>query len=235
MSSILDKIRKLLALSKSASANEAAAAAAVAQRLMQEHRIAEAELETGEPTETAQLSADPIDTFGKRSVYWKEQLCGGLLRLHGCKGWKETTWTGNTCVRRLQIVGRASDVANVRYLYAWLTSEIERLAQRDTKGRGAKYGASYRSGAVRGSLSAMAAADVAVRATANPAALVRLDAREQEAAAAAAASADPRPARKSAAKLDAEAYRRGVTAGHGLHTGAKLGAATGARLLGSGS
>jgi uncharacterized protein DUF2786 len=237
MTAILDKIRKLLALSKSANANEAAAAAAAAQRLMQEHRIAEAELETGGPTETAQLAADPIDRFGKRSILWKELLCGSLVRLHGCKCWKVSNWTGpNVCERKLQIVGRPSDIASVRYLYAWLTSEIERLAQRDARGRGAKYAASYRWGAVRGAIAAMRAADTAVRSEANPAALVKLDARATEAEAASAAIASNiKPAHKSSAQFDADGYTRGVAAGRGLHTGAKLGAATGARLLGGSS
>lgn len=237
MSAILDKIRKLLTLSaKSSNANEAAAAAAAAQRLMQEHRIAEAELETGEPTETAQLAADPLETFGWRSILWKEQLCGALMKLHGCKGWKLSRWENGTRVRRLQIVGRPSDVASVRYLYAWLTSEIERLAQRDAKGRGAGYVSSFRLGAVRGALAAMHGADRAARANANPAALVRLDAREAEAeAVAATAAGDIRPARKSDAQIDSNAYTRGISAGRTLHTGAELEAATGGRLLGDGS
>ena len=236
MTGVIDKIRKLLSLSaKSTNANEAAVAAAAAQRLMTEHRIAEAELEIGEAQETAQLAADPLDNFGHRSIVWKEMLCGGLLRLHGCKGWKQSTWHNGQVVRQLRIVGRPSDVASVRYLYAWLTSEITRLAQREARGRGAKYAASFRVGAVRGAIAAMENADHEARSTANPAALLKLDARAAESAAAAASAAgDVKPARKTSGSLDSDAYARGVSAGRQLHTGAKLGPSA-ARLLGGGS
>ncbi len=235
MSSIIEKIRKLLALSKSTNANEAAAAAAKAQRLMTEHQIAEAELESGEQHERATLADDPIDTFGWQTPQWKERLCGSLVQLNGCMCWKLSRWERGTRVRKVQIVGRPSDVATVRYLYAWLTAEIERLAQRNTKGRGRDYANSYRMGAVVGCVSAMQAADRQARQTAPSAALVRLDAREEEARAVAAQlQLDIKKARPSAAARDQEAYRAGVRDGAQLHTGAKLGE-TGARLLGSGS
>jgi hypothetical protein len=235
MSAIIDKIRKLLSLSKSSNANEAAAAAAAAQRLMTEHQIAEAELECGEQHERATLADDPIDTFGWQTPLWKEQLLGSLVQLNGCMSWKQSRWENGTCVRKVQIVGRPSDVATVRYLYAWLTVEIERLAQRDAKGRGRSYANSYRVGAVTGCVSAMRIADRQARQTAPSAALVRLDAREEEARTVAAQlELDIKKARPAAFERDEEAYRAGVRAGAQLHTGAKLGEA-GARLLGSGS
>jgi hypothetical protein len=233
VSSLLDKIRKLLALSKSANANEAAAAAAAAQRLMTEHQIAEAEVDDGELHEHATLSDDPLDTFGKRSVVWKEVLSSQLCLLHGCKVWRESLYDGPTVTRRLRIVGRASDVGNVRYLYAWLTSEVERLVQSNGKGRGQRYAYSYRVGAVNGCIAAMWAAHREVRAAATGAALVKVDSRRAESEAEAKrAVGHIKPARPASFTRDPDAYQRGEAAGRSLHTGAKLGAA-GARLLGS--
>lgn len=238
MSAILDKIRKLLTLSaKSTNANEAAVAAAAAQRLMTEHQIAEAELETGATHERPSLSTDPLDTFGNRSVTWKEILSSQLCSMHGCKVWKETHFEGRRArERRMRIVGRPSDVASVRYLYAWLTSEIERLVQRNGKGRGQRYAYSYRVGAVNGCLEAMWAARREARAAAPGEALVRVDARLEEAEAEAErVTGTIKPAGKVTFKRDPEAYQRGHVAGSGLHTGAELDAITGARLLGDGS
>lgn len=234
MSAILDKIRKLLALSaKSSNANEAAVAAAAAQRLMTEHQIAEAELESGDRHEHATLSDDPLDTFGGRSVVWKEVLSSQLCEMHGCKIWRETRWEKGSVVKRMRVVGRPSDVGSVRYLYAWLTSEITRLVERNGRGRGKAYAFSYRAGAVNGCLAAMRVAHREVRATATNAAIVRVDARAEEAAAEQARLIGHlKPAKPATYRMDGDAYDRGHAAGQGLHTGAQLDATSGARLLG---
>lgn len=237
MSPIIEKIRKLLSLSKSSNANEAAVAAAAAQRLMTEHQIAEAEVEDGEQHEQASLSEEPLDTLGARAPSWKEVLSSQLSQMHGCKVWRETTRGGGLPPSvRTRIVGRPSDVASVRYLYAWLTSEIVRLTRKHGSGRGLRYSNSYRNGAVNGCLAAMWEARREVRATATGAALVRVDARAEEAQAEQQRlTGELKPARPVTFKRDPEAYVRGVAAGRGLHTGAKLGATTGTRLLGDGS
>lgn len=235
MSQILDKIRKLLALSKSDNANEAAAAAGAAQRLMQEHRIAEAELEgDSEPQERASLATDPIDTFGEQAPIWKGSLCNGLTKLHGCECWTSSKRDGARVVRCMLIVGRPSDVASVRYLYAWLVSEIERLAQRHAMGKGRTFANSYRMGAVAGCLEAMRGANRDVRAKATGEALVRIDARALESQSVLGSLGLNLRQRSTSARLKRDAYERGQAAGRGLHSGAKLGASTGARLLGSG-
>lgn len=236
MTAIIDKIRKLLALSKSSNANEAAAAAAKAQRLMTEHQVAEAELEAFEaPAETASVSDDPLDRFGLRVPLWKELLSAKLATLHGCRTWKHSTWTTRSDMKRhMRIAGRPSDVASVRYLYAWLTSEIERMAHAKSAGRGRDYAKSYRLGAVQGCIAAMREANGVARAAATPGALVRLDARIVEANALL-THLDIADAHKPKVSLDGKAFDQGSRDGRGLHTGAKLTAVTGARLLGDGS
>lgn len=235
MTPIIEKIRKLLALSKSSNANEAAAAAAAAQRLMAEHQIAEAELEVGDgPRESACKSADPIDAFGEQAPTWKGVLCQGLADLLGCEVWLE--WVkkpGGGLGRLMQVVGRPSDVASLRYLYAWLVSEIERLTQKHAKGKGRTYANSYRLGAVHGCLDAMQTANREVRAKASGEALVRVDERAAESEAVIAALGLNLRTTSRRSRSNAEAYERGQRAGRGLHTGAALGASSGARLLGA--
>lgn len=222
-SAVIERVKKLLALSKSDNANEAAAAMAVAQRLMSEHQIAEAELETCEPDERAQVEVDPLDVGGVTLAYWKGSLGCGLAKIHGCRAW---TTRGKTGAKVLVIVGRPSDVATVRYLYAWLVLETERLAQRNAMGGGRSYADSYRKGCVAGILAAMRQADSEVRATATGSALMRLDARRAECEALL-----PENLRKTQSRVtDGGAFSRGREHGSRIHTGGTLGASR-TRLL----
>lgn len=228
-SPILDKIRKLLSLAKSDNEHEAAAAAAAAQRLMTEHDISEAELPApSEPAETPSL--DMLTTFGSVVPAWLGGLAAGLSKLQHCKCWSSR---GPDGAWRLSIVGTPSDVATVRYLYAWLHSEIERHAQKYARGGGRSYADSYRKGCVSGALEAMALAVREVRATATGNALVKIDARAAASAAYVEESLGISLRKKSSARIkDGDAYGRGRQ--HGAHMGqrnAQL-AATGTRMLG---
>src|SRR2546421_209940 len=86
---VIEKVRKLRALATSQNAHEAAAAAAAADKLIQEHRLSEAELHAHAPGQVV-----------------------------------------------LRIYGTPSDIEIVRYMYAWLTTEAERLVNHaSVKGR----------------------------------------------------------------------------------------------------
>lgn len=226
---ILEKIRKLLALSKSDNANEAAVAAAAAQRLMTEHQIAEAELGGSADDERAQREIDPLFTGSSEMPMWLNILSFNLAQLNGC-----ITWIGRDANRRkvITIVGRPSDVASVRYLFAWLRLEIDRLTRRHAHGKGRTYATSYRKGCVSGVVAAMRETTKVARQQASGAALVKLDARLIDAAAL--APAGMANGKNIGIRADRDAYERGQAAGRRIHTGSSLGAG-GARLLGTGS
>jgi hypothetical protein len=184
LSAILEKVRKLRALATSSNEHEAAAAAAAAERIIQEHRLSEAEVEAGgeAPTEKASDGHEPITTHAKRAPYWRKYLVSGLSSRHGCATYLRYAGGGGWAH---QIVGRKSDVETVRYLFAWLSLEIDRLAGLH-KGEGRAWLNSYRVGAVAGCLEAMAVAEREIRAQAHvtSTAIVRVDARREEAKAA---------------------------------------------------
>lgn len=223
-SALLTKIRALRALASSTNAHEAAAAAAAAERLIQEHRIAEADLDTGE-TEIMGLVLDPM---GARSPTWKECLLAALETAHGCAGFARKVDGQVRCI----VVGRKDDVETVRYLFTWLTAEIERLCAADPtlKGRRARY--SFRVGAVAGVRDAMRAARETVRAGASSAALVRLDARVAEAEAKLPRLPAQKPLRPS---VDGEAFANGHAAGQNIHMGERLPEAAASKMLVGGS
>lgn len=127
---IIDRIRKLLALSKSSNEHEAAAAAARAAELMAQHQLSEAALCE---VELEPVDAHSIDESGK-CVSWKGTLANGCARAFCCRmfwnraehwdtkrhRWKQTV--------RTMVVGRENDVAGVRYMYQYLVKEVARLA-----------------------------------------------------------------------------------------------------------
>lgn len=121
---IVERIRKLLALSQSANEHEAAAAAARAAELMAAHQLHAATLTQAAPDP---IGAHEIDRGG-HAVSWRGILANGIAQSFGCRMyWKQGRQDGARYARTM-VVGRAGDVDGVRYMYLYLSSEIERLA-----------------------------------------------------------------------------------------------------------
>jgi len=143
---ILEKIKKLLRLAQSDNEHESALAAAKAQELMDRHQIEQAMLEADaqeEPDEDIVDFRDPddaLDSFGGKKPTWKGILSGVLARHNACG----TYYYGS----RLNIVGRPTDVATVRYLYAYCVREIERFVVEKGPGHGRTWYNNYRRGCV---------------------------------------------------------------------------------------
>lgn len=136
---ILRRVAKLLKLATSTNPNEAANAAAQAQRLMDEHRLSTDDVRGASDADPME-QAD-VDMGGRkvRSV-WRGRLAYSVGQHNGCV----VFWVG----ARLQAVGRRSDVRVALYLYDYLAGEIDRLATRASIGRGRAYANAFRNGAV---------------------------------------------------------------------------------------
>jgi hypothetical protein len=179
---ILDKVRKLLRLAgNNPNAEEAASAAAKAQGMIDAHKLSAAMLELDEPARAvpdepvADYGAEPLGDFG-RDGGARVRLASTIARANACRIYMRNG-------RSICLVGRASDCETVRYLYAWLVGEMERLADRHGHGLGRVYRANFKLGVVdtlHRRLRATRDADTATaretaRATGNPGAMVRLD------------------------------------------------------------
>jgi hypothetical protein len=185
----LAKVAKLRALSQSSNANEAAAAAAAADRIMQQYRIETAQVEAMGARED--FPDDPItdekhtNLWGDRIVHWQVQLMSALARQYSCKivlgvrAFDGTHWK-----QGVHAFGRKSDLAIVRFQYAYLVVEVARLCDLNGKGKGRAWRNSYCMGAVQGIRDAMYQAKVEETATATSTALVLLDERVKLATAA---------------------------------------------------
>ena len=146
----MTRCRSSVALARSENPNEAAAAAAAADRLIQEHGLAEAQLQADgkQAAETVTEDQSPLAAWTGKTPTWQRILASGLARHYDCASY--LVWIrSNTLAHK--IIGRPSDLATVRYMWGWLSVEIERLAQLH-KGEGRSWLDSFRRGAVQGVL-----------------------------------------------------------------------------------
>lgn len=169
----IQKAIKLLRLSESSNANEAALAATRAQEILDRYEIDRAALElTGAAPEEPE---EPISDFGAKGAYldddesaryprWKLSLAGSVARANGCMvylahvGYTRgpSAWR-TTAKHNLGIVGRPADVEKVRYIFAYLVAETDRLTDRDGTGCGKTWRNNYRLGVVDALRAALAA------------------------------------------------------------------------------
>lgn len=141
-------VARLLALSenKTADPNEAAVAAAQAQRIMEQHALDRALIDT-ETQGTILGAQEPCELFdgqddehlhlwiGGKHVTWRSILANGLARLNDCAVVVDNG--GGFC--RFLVVGTPTDVAVLRYVFTFVEHEIDRLAKRAAR-RGQVYG-----------------------------------------------------------------------------------------------
>jgi len=118
---ILDRVKKLLALSTSSNVNEAANAAAAAQRLMLEHKLTEADVSDTQEGQMFELSMGAVG-FASR---WKFVLVTAVARAFFC----EAVGLRVGQRRKVRIVGRKEDVEIAARVFRYLHAEIDRLAK----------------------------------------------------------------------------------------------------------
>ena len=141
----LRKIQGLLRLADSADANEAAVAAAQAQKLMDRYKIerAMAELDTTttdvDDGEEPIACPDPIETNARAT--WKGVLAVGICKVNQVAVMRDTN-------KSIMAFGRPSDLNTVRYLYSYLVREVDRLCDLLCQGCGRTYRNNFRLGAV---------------------------------------------------------------------------------------
>jgi hypothetical protein len=123
---ILDRVKKLLALSTSSNVNEAATAAAAAQKLMLEHRLTEADVSDTQDGQMFELSMGAAG-FASR---WKFVLVTAVARSFFCEA--IGLLVGRR--RKVRIVGRREDTEIAARVFRYLLAEINRLAKSEIEG-----------------------------------------------------------------------------------------------------
>lgn len=149
MSDIEKVIARIFHLRKLAENNtnlhEAQAATHAADKLIQEHRLSQAELEAQGNSFIDPMTDSVIHTGGRRTA-WREVLMWALSKHYGCS-WYIAGARGKTFYK---VVGRESDTKILAYMFFWLTEEIERLCKTHSRGMGVAYARSWLDGAAHG-------------------------------------------------------------------------------------
>jgi len=120
---VIERIRKLLALAGgSANEHEAAVAASCAADMMDRYHLERAQVEVG----TGERVISPIEDEAlgdgaDRVVQWRLQLASALAKIHGCRAY----WC-----RGVTMLGRRDDIRAIGYSYAYLSNEVDLLAEK---------------------------------------------------------------------------------------------------------
>lgn len=179
--SIIERVHKLISLSRNANANEAAAAAAIANRLIDQYRLSKADLEMhAETVEPIEEDTGYIYESGRINP-WKVYLIDVLVNHYGLTHWNDTDYTSGRKVTRIKVIGRKTDITIVKYMFAWLMSECQRLADLEAKGKGHVFVGSYCMGFVQGISLQLKNSRIEAQKEASTAAIVKIDARSREA------------------------------------------------------
>lgn len=233
LTSVIDRVQKLLALSKSQNANEAANAAAAANRLIDQYRLSEADLEsTFQNIEPIEEDEGYIYESGRINP-WKSTLVNVLVRHYGLAHWNDADWSTGRQVSRFRLVGRKSDITIAKYMFAWLTAECQRLSDQEAKGKGRIYVGSYCLGFVNGVSTQLRLSRAEVQKDATSAAIVKIGGRSEAAKSFMYSLHNLRSKRSGGSShIDHNAFSAGKSKGESLHLGSSLGAG-GTKLLGS--
>jgi hypothetical protein len=238
---IIDRIKKLLALSESDNVNEAAAAAAAAQKLMSAHGIEQAAIDAASGAVDEAVDSDILFEHGARASTWKGIVAAALAHANGCAVYNFGRYGDGQRQVATMIVGPKGAASTVRYMHAYLVAEVDRLARAQDPGNsGANLGrawyASFRLGAamtisqkIRGSHAEVMGAAAASGESKDAIVLIE---KRKDAVARIMAEKRLSKARK-ATTSSSSGYAAGVVAGRGVSVGNSSRAALGAGSNGS--
>ena len=153
---MLERIRRLLALSKSTNVHEAEAAAAKAQELLFKYNIDEADVPGAQKAKSTYQKV-LIELGEGRAVAWKRTLLFAVARTNFCTAFFSHSIDSRGHLHRLNrmsLVGEPHNIEVVSYLLDYLSSEIIRLSEdlwyKEGTGSKSSWKTSFCYGAVQG-------------------------------------------------------------------------------------
>lgn len=233
--SIIAKVQKLLALANSSNANEAASAAAAANRLIDQYRLSEADIATDSVEIDPMMEDDHFIYETGRIIPWKQSLVTVIAGHYGCAVFNSVTYPTGRKVSRFKLVGRKSDIAIVNYMFSYLSTECMRLCEKEAYGQGKVFAASYCAGFVAGIRQQLSESRKEAEKVATSTAIVAINNRQKEAADFMNSLYRLKSVKGgSSARTDYGAFSAGMRQGRNTHLGSGLNSAGngGVRLLG---
>jgi len=238
LNEIIEKIKKLRTLSQNNSnVEEAATAARLADQLIVKHRIEEAQLEIDSNVASSATKDEQYIYTTGRIIPWKQSLAVSLADHYGCAIYNNTSYPEGRQVSNLCLIGRKSDMEITRYMFAWLSLEIDRLCKLNCKGFGKIYCQSYCIGAVSGIKQQLALSKQQIKdetLATQSVALVKLDDRKSEAEQALIKLVPELKPTKATSKsqYDPDGYYSGVAAGKNINLHKNLNSGSNNKILG---
>ncbi len=223
ISDVIEKVKKLLALTKSSNAGESANAARAANKLIDAYRLSQADIEQSETTESV-TEDDQHAYVSGRVTRWKEILLMNLTKHYGAYLWNDCHWPNGRKVSRYRLVGRRSDIDIIKFLFSWISSECQRLCDLEGRGKGKVFCNSYCLGFVSGIKAQLASSRTEVAKEYSSNALVKIDQRAIDAVKYAAILHPNLKAqvRHSGSMIDPGARDAGFQQGKNFHLGKNL-------------
>lgn len=124
---IIDKVKKLLALSKSSNEHEAGLALENANKLLMKHNLEMTDIEEIDMNDI--IEEDSIIS-GKRIMSWKINLLESIMRLNGCQILMHNRRNGN---KRISAIGKKHNIEVSVSMYEYLTSTMDRTLKEKQK------------------------------------------------------------------------------------------------------
>jgi hypothetical protein len=178
---LIKKVQALRALAgdSASSLAEAATAARLAEQIIQKNALEEAEFEvTNGEQEAVGNDTSPIEEWGQRQTVWQSSLLLHLSHAYGCEG----IISHRNGKLGFYAVGRPTDIATMRYQYAYFHLELTRLAhllapRGLSRGDGKNWFNSFYLGAVKAIGESLETTKEEVQSQASQAALAVIDKR----------------------------------------------------------
>lgn len=130
---IVEKLRKVLALTSSPMEGEAQAAAAKLEELLTLHNLSIADLEMKGKIEKVGVQEDKHD-LGKAAFTWKLNLAEEIANFYYCHP------VVNRYEKTVKFIGRKDNVESLKMLYGWLIDQIKRISGDERKVHAANTG-----------------------------------------------------------------------------------------------
>jgi hypothetical protein len=233
LSTVISKVQKLLSLSNSSNANEAAAAAAAANKLIDQYRLSEADYSTEEKDLDPLVEDDGFIYETGRIVPWKSSLVVVLAKHYGCAVFNSAYYPNGRKVSRYKLIGRTSDIHITNYMFNWLVMECQRLSEKEARGKGNIFAASYCQGFVAGIRQQLNKSREEAKANASESSIIKINSRENEAIAFMNKMHTLRTSKvTSSSRFDLGAYNAGMDRGKSIHLGQSMASGSKVRLLG---
>jgi hypothetical protein len=125
-SSIIEKIRKLLALSESANEHEAASAAAKASELLLKHELSAEQVRLATNTEDDEVTTQRFNWIcTKQCRRWEAELAFSVSKHNFC--------TALVSPYRVTFIGRPTDIKVVHFMFEQLAIRLGVMAKKATK------------------------------------------------------------------------------------------------------